>query len=131
MPWTYRIDKAREFMWVRASGVVTEAEVATGAANAIGDPDFGSHYRLLLDYSEATSISMSVDAVARLAQSSAFSPRSRRAFLATTPLTFGLGRMYETYASLGDTSAPVRVFRDRAEALAWLNSDVPPEKVIE
>jgi hypothetical protein len=131
MPWTYSIDKAREFMWVRASGVVTEAEVAIGAAKAVGDPDFGAHYRLLIDYSEATSISMSVDAVARFAQSKAFAPRSRRAFLATTPLAFGLGRMYEIYASLGDTSAPVRVFHDRAEALAWLNSDVPPEQVIE
>ena len=71
------------------------------------------------------------DRFIRFAQSKAFAPRSRRAFLATTPLAFGLGRMYEIYASLGDTSAPVRVFHDRAEALAWLNSDVPPEQVIE
>ena len=131
MPWTYVIDKAREFLWARASGAVTEAEVTIGVAKAIRDPDFGAHYRLLLDYSEATSMSLSVDTVARLARSSVFSPQSRRAFLGTTPLGFGMGRMYEIYASLGETPTPVRVFRDRASALAWLNSDVPPEMVIE
>ena len=47
----------------------------------------------------------------------------RFAIVAPQEAIFGLSRMYETYRALDQRSTKrVGVFRDRAEALAWLDS---------
>jgi len=54
-----------------------------------------------------------------LAESSPFSPDSRRALVADSPLGFGLWRVYPTIRSLrGDKN--IRVFRSRTDAVGWL-----------
>jgi hypothetical protein len=55
-----------------------------------------------------------------LAERRIFSRESRRAFVATKPHIFGLGRMMEIYYErLGD----VQVFSSMDEALKWLGAD--------
>jgi len=49
--------------------------------------------------------------------------KTRLAFILTTPLAFGLGRMYEAYRSLVPGGVKeARVFKDRQAALEWIGN---------
>jgi hypothetical protein len=49
-----------------------------------------------------------------------FSPRSRRAFVASQPTIFGMGRMLQAYHELSKATSQPAVFGDLAAAEKWL-----------
>ena len=85
----------------------------------LADPDFDPSFDQLIDGTAATKFEISADEARTLAKRRILSPKSRRAFVATEPHIFGLGRMMEIYRE-GLEYADFEVFYSMDEALNWL-----------
>src|SRR5258708_16593245 len=119
MPTSYKIDKARRLVLSEGSGLLTMPDLLAHQDKLASDPDFSADYSQLYDLTQVTDVEITPNDVRRLAQRSVFLPNARRAVLVSSDVVFGLSRMFEVFReSLGETG--IRVFRDRAEALAWL-----------
>lgn len=129
MPITFRIDPTKGIIEVTAHGVVTFGDLM-GAIKAVpNDPDFSSDLRCLNDFSAATELTLTASELERLAETRTLATTSRRALIATASLVYGMGRMYEAHVDINNHGT-IRVFTERAAALAWLNEGVPAEKVL-
>ena len=86
------------------------------------DPDFDASYDQLIDATTATRFDISEHEARILAERRIVSPESRRAFVATEPHIFGLGRMMSIYhENLGYADA--HVFYSMDEAWKWLERE--------
>ena len=102
----------------RISGTVTNDEVLQHNRQLRADPRFDPTFRQLADMSGVTLNAVTTDNVQETARDQYFAPGTRRALVVSDDTTFGLCRMFATYAeSLGQV---ITVFRDRKEAEAWL-----------
>jgi hypothetical protein len=118
MPASYSIDPEHRFIMSRIWGAVTNDDVDQHNERLRSDPLFDPTYRQLADMSGVTLNLVSADNVKETARDQYFTPGTRRALVVSDDTTFGLCRMYATYAeSLGQT---VSVFRERKEAEKWL-----------
>jgi hypothetical protein len=59
--------------------------------------------------------------IREVARSTSYAEGSRRAFVASSDVQFGLSRMFQILSD--ESPAEVRVFRDLAEARRWLGLD--------
>ena len=85
----------------------------------LADRDFDVSFDQLIDTTAVTKFDISASEARILAERRIVSPESRRAFVATEPHIFGLGRMMEVYHEhLGN----VQVFYSMDEALKWLEN---------
>ena len=115
----YSIDKQRRLILTTAEGSVTFDDITGHQDRLLADPDFDASFDQLIDTTAVTKVDLSTNEARILAKSPLVSPESRRAFVATEPEIFGLGRMMEIYhEALG--YADVRVFYSMDEALKWL-----------
>jgi hypothetical protein len=117
---TYRIDPGRRLVLLHGSGALTAAAVLEVQAQWRADPGFDPTFRLLADYREVTGSDFNRENMLQIAANVPFHPSSRRAFVARGRLGFGLARMFEGVSSYTPQGGMVRVFRDLAEAEAWL-----------
>ena len=102
----------------RIWGTVTNDEVHQHNQGLRTDPLFDPTYRQLADMSDVTLNTVSADNVQETARDQYFVPGTRRALVVSDDVTFGLCRMYATYAeTLGQV---ISVFRERKSAEAWL-----------
>jgi len=62
-------------------------------------------------------VEVSGDEEGILARRTIFSPTSRRAFVATDPLNYGMARMLKTYHQMLPNPSQIEVFHDLASAL--------------
>lgn len=104
----------------RAAGAITLAEMKAAGARLAGDPKFAGS-RVLWDLRTAT-FSPSASEIQELAEfvkrGSALRAPSRSAFVVAGDLEFGLVRVFGAYRE--ERGVEVAVFRDLAEAAAWL-----------
>ncbi len=126
MAWSYTIDTDKNVAFTSGSGVLTDEEIFSGVMSLYSDPRFHPDLRGLFDYRNVATLKVSSEMMARLAAHRRYSDKSRTAFLVNGPLGFGLGRVYQSWIDRGQ----VKITYDRAEAVAWLNEGVPPEKHI-
>ena len=122
MPCVYEIDIERGLVITTASGEVTFSEVTTHQDRLFADPDFNSRFDQLLDCSSVTLLDISSGEAKTIADRSQFSRTSLRAFVASQPANFGIGRMLAAYVEMSRTPSSARVFRDIASAMDWLQS---------
>jgi hypothetical protein len=102
-----------------AEGHVMFDDIRSHQDRLLADPIFDASFDQLIDTTPATTIDISADEARDLASRRIVSPESRRAFVATKPHIFGLGRMMQIYhEDLG--YADVHVFYSINEALEWL-----------
>ena len=119
MPAFYKIDRENRLVMTTASGTVTLADALAHQEKLRRDPDFDPSFSQLLDVSFVTRMEITSEHVRLLAQSSSFSPNSRRAVLVSNDTAYGLARMFEMLReSAGDTG--IEVFRSLDEALDWV-----------
>lgn len=114
----YSIDQDRRLILTRATGIVKFADINSHQDRLLADPDFVETFDQLIDTSEAEAIEISVMEAIVLARRSIVSPQSRRAFVATQPHIYGLGRLMEIYHG---PRALVKVFDSMGEAMAWVS----------
>ena len=119
MPIFYKIDKERRFVMSSVSGVMGIAEGLAHQQKIRNDPDFDPSYSQLMDFTHATRVDLTGEDVRRLAETTIFSPDSRRAILVRGYAEYGLARMFEILReTMGERG--IRVFRDLDEALEWV-----------
>jgi hypothetical protein len=119
MPVSYAIDKENKLVVGTATGVVTLDEILESRRQLLNNPDFDPTFFQLGDLSGVTKVDLTADQVKMLAETSPFSPASRRAFVGESLEVYGLVRMFEIVRGLrGDHN--VRAFRSCDKALAWL-----------
>ncbi len=126
MPVRYVIDKELQLIITTGSGRLTFAEAKAHQDQLLNDPDFNSEFNQLIDLTAATSLDISVAEAKILATRNPFSSTSRRAFVATNPSIFGLGRLMEAYHEMSEVVSLVCVFYDLLPALKWLGLDCVP-----
>jgi hypothetical protein len=107
---------------IRYHGTISFGELRSVLGELRAAPDMAPGQALLDDFRDAV-ISLSGEEMRRLAEEAAPFHRARGAgkwaLLVADTATYGLARMYVAQAQGGDAAA-VQVFRDPAEALAWL-----------
>ena len=119
MPFFYKIDKPRRLVMSTAAGVLTKAEVLSLQDQLRKDPDFDPTFSQLSDLTHVTDIDITGADMRELAARTAFSPKSRRAVIASNDLAYGLARMFEQFRETkGDQG--IRVFRKLEDALDWV-----------
>lgn len=118
VPASYSIDPDHRMVISRLWGTVTNDEVHQHNRRLRCDRLFDPTYRQLADMSDVTLNMVTSSNVQETARDQYFVPGTRRALVVSDDTTYGLCRMYATYAeSLGQI---VNVFRDRKSAEAWL-----------
>lgn len=119
MPTFHKIDKERRLVMCSGTGVFNLEEALTYRARLLADRDFDPSYSQLLDFTHITRFDLTGSDLRQLAQDDPFSSDSRRAFLVTSDLGFGLGRMYEILRE-SNGEHRIRVFRNLEQALDWV-----------
>jgi len=125
MPCEYTIHTGQGVLCVKATGVLTDEELRVVSSKAFNDPQFHPALNAFLDYSMVTDWQVSGATCSNLARSRKFAENTKTAIVAVGPVGYGLGRVYEAWIERGK----VKLFLDKAEAIAWLNEEVLPEKV--
>lgn len=122
MPCNYVIEKERRLVVSTASGRVTFAELMDHQNRMVEDPDFNPEFNQLIDATGVTEVELSRDAAQELTSRNIFSPRSRRALVATKPAIFGMGRVLLAYHEMSDAPSQTNAFYELAQAMKWLES---------
>jgi hypothetical protein len=102
-----------------AEGCVMFDDVRGHQDRLLVDPDFDASFDQLIDTTPVTEFNISAGEARILASRPIVSPESRRAFVATDPHIFGLGRMMEIYHENLEC-AHAHVFYSIDEAWKWL-----------
>lgn len=127
MPWTYQCDTDKDVIYITASGVVTESDLAFGAAEILADRRLGPTTRTFNDYRATTGFQLSPEFVHAMGKTVGVQViRSRRAYLVNDDVQLKAVNAYLNAVS----SEWIRVFTDRSALLAWLNDGQPPERHI-
>lgn len=90
------------------------------------DPNFNPEFDQIVDLRATTSFEMTSEQARVLARRMIFSFSSKRAFVASRPAIFGMGRMWEAYTELSDNPSQIQVFYDLSLALKWLRLQALP-----
>jgi hypothetical protein len=120
---TVRIDKARRLIVSKASGTLTDEDIYSGRTQLLEHPDFDREFGYLFDLRDVEVVDLSAAVMGGLAGSSIFSRDARRAFVVTTAYQHRLAWVFVTLARAYQPQ--VHVFRDVAEAEAWLLGGAP------
>jgi hypothetical protein len=119
MPATYTIDADRKLVVTRIWGAPTEDEIFDHGESLRNDPRFRPDFRQLVDMSELTEIRVGSGMIRQRSRDQFFSPGARRAVVANSEAAFGMARMYALASE--NSGQTIHVFRDMAEAEAWLD----------
>jgi hypothetical protein len=132
MPFFHKIDKERKLVMSTVAGELTKDEVLTLQDQLRKDPDFDPNLSQLSDLTHVTAMNITGAEMQELAERTAFSPKARRAVIASNDpafglarmfasgdLAFGLARMFETLRGLKGEGG-IHIFREKEEALNWV-----------
>jgi|SRR5215208_7396877 len=103
------------------SGVVTNEEAHDHNQRLRSDHQFDPTYRQLVDLTGITDIRINTPTVTAAAQEQKFAPGTRRAFVASSDVAYGMARMFALRAEAAGQT--IEVFRDRRTAEDWLGLD--------
>ena len=121
MPVSYTVDPSRGLVMTSVEGAVTPEEMFAYHDALRADPAFSSTFDSVTEYAEGSAFEGSPADIRRLVEGLPFNPGTRRAYVATVDLHFGLSRMAQVFAE--SKGVEVGVFRDRTEALRWLGHE--------
>ena len=114
---TYVIDADAGIVIATATGPTATQEVADYQDRVRADPDFRPSYHQLFDFRASTPTDIFGAQIENLLNTSPFSARSRRAYVTSPGVVYGLARMVE---AMGEQRFQVRAFEDMESAHAWL-----------
>jgi hypothetical protein len=126
MPIRYLIDKKLRLVITIGSDCVTFTETRAHQDQLLSDPDFDPEYNQQIDLTGTTMLDMTVDEARTIASRKIFSSTSKRAFIASSPSIFGMGRLMQAYHEMAPEPSQARVFYDRDAAMKWLGLETPP-----
>jgi hypothetical protein len=130
MPFSYVVYSEHRLVVSTGSDLVTWQEIKTRLDQTKTDPDFNPEFDQIVDLRAVTGFDMTGDHVRLLARRKIFSATSKRAFVATSPAVFGVGRMWEILTEMSDNPSQIRLFYDLPSALKWLNLESLPRYLL-
>ena len=98
--------------------MLSDTELFAHARALKQDPGFSPSFRQLVDFSDVTSLHVTVDGVRTMVGLNPWGRGSRRAAIAPSDLAFGLARMCEALTQL--EHGEFQVFRTMSQAVEWL-----------
>lgn len=110
MPFDYVVYKETRLVISTRIGVVTCEEIKSRQDQTKTDPNFDPGFDQIVDLRLVTRFEMSLQQTRSLARRQIFSSKSKRAFVATSPSVFGVGRMWETYTEFSTIQATFKCF---------------------
>jgi hypothetical protein len=126
VPIDYRYDATRGIVFARGTGVLVDDDVSSYVRGVLQDPEVRQGAWQLLDCTDVTAVDVTPACVRRIAASMNLQGEklagSRLAILAPGDAAYGMGRMYQALRDGGP--GEVQVFRERAEAEAWLDPSI-------
>jgi hypothetical protein len=121
MPITFVIDPSKRAVYTTVTGALLEADPIQYLSDLLTHPDYTPGLSALVVCREVEAGQYSAAAVRRLARFTRDAESqlagSRVAIVADQPLVYGLARMYQL---LREAPYQLQVFRERAQAEAWL-----------
>ncbi len=132
MPEMYVIDPRRRVVFSKATGTFTHAEYLAHMTRMGADAAFRPEFDQVVDCRDTTAFELTGEQIAGLAARTIFSVQTRRAFVVSSALQFGLSHMLASHLEMRGESG-IRIFRDMREALVWLNlpADLDPFAPVE
>lgn len=103
---------------------MTQRDVFDEQPRVRGNPDFDPTFDQFIDLTAATDLDFDYSSMSAVATTTVFGPGVRRAIVAKTPVQYGIARMFQALSERNNQM--VAIFRDHADAEAWLASDAPP-----
>jgi hypothetical protein len=119
MPASFIIDPAHRVVVSTGSGTFTQADFHAHMARIGADARFNPDFNHIIDCRAISQIDLTREQIMDLATRSIFNAQSRRAFVVSSELQFGLTRMFAAYREIAG-GQKIMIFRSMAEALAWL-----------
>jgi hypothetical protein len=123
VPYSCTIDATVRRVTCRAHGVLTQRDIFDEQPRVRALPDFDPTFDQLIDLSAATDLDFDYSSVSSVATTTVFRSGVRRAIVAHTPVQYGIARMFQALSERNDHV--VAIFRDLADAEAWLATDSP------
>ena len=127
MPLEIRVEPTKRLRYAVARGRLTDRDLLEAWGDALADPSYDPALDSLVDMSEADSFEVTPEGAQRLADVMVMcakepppGTRPRVALVAPTDVAFGMARMYQSIRASGGAPSEHRVFREMAEARAWL-----------
>jgi hypothetical protein len=127
MPFSYVVYRDLRLVVSTGSDCVTWSEIKARQDQTKIDPTFNPEFNQIVDLRAVTRFDMTSDHARVLARRMIFSFTSKRAFVAPSPASFGMGRMWEIFTELSDNPSQIRVFYDLSSAVKWLGLQALPE----
>ncbi len=119
MATTYRIDSSLRVVFSTSYGVLTGDDLLAHRATLVSDPNVDLDHRQLWDFRRVTETAVSKKELTELLESkSPFGPASRRAWVASSDVDYGMLKMIQLLR--GTCAGEIMVFRDIHEARMWL-----------
>lgn len=129
MPADFYIDAQRGIVLSKAKGTLDYEEARDYLERLGADAAFRPELNQLVDLRGVTKFALSHDELRALAQRRLFAPTSRRAFVVSRDLDFGIVRTFTGYREV-EGGGGLQVFKEMSEALAWLSlSEEPDERL--
>ena len=124
MPTEFLIDTHRRLVISRGTGIFRHADFLEHMEAVRPDPRFNPEFDHVVDGRQFERFDMTPAQIMDMGNQSLFAAKSRRAFVVSSELHFGLGRVFANYREVqrGQTT---QVFRDMREAAVWLG--LPPD----
>lgn len=128
MPCRYAIDKKRRLVISKGWDRLTYAEMKAHQDQLLVDSDFDPEFNQLLDATAVTSLELSTEEMQMLAKRRVFSPKSRRAWVASEPAVYGMGRLAAVHHDSANAPTEFVAFYDIPSALDWLGNSTSADK---
>ena len=129
MPSEYVIDESIGLVFSKGLGVFTHHDFIMHMTMLGQDARFKPEFNQIVDCRSISEMELNAEQIKDLVGRTIFSPLSRRAFLGSSDLQYGMSRMFAAYQEINGKQNII-VSRDMGEALAWLNlpGDYDPYK---
>jgi hypothetical protein len=115
----YVLDPESSFLWLRAAGDLTDDVIVRFYDFLFHHPDWKPGLNEYVDFSQANGRLLTPSAIRLVAHLSALREVAKKsAVVATGRLSFGLMRMFMTYAD--ESPEEIRVFENQQEAMDWV-----------
>jgi len=128
MPANHYIDNKRQLIITTWEGEAHDNELIEAIKKYQKDiqnqPDC-INYNELVDFSNVTNMKLTVEEIINIGEVSLITDKEevhrKQAFVVSSNLVFGLGRMYQAYRSFSDKACKeIRIFKNENDALEWL-----------
>lgn len=115
----YSIDRKRRLVITTLSGELSVAECFAHHLTLAMDPEFDPSYNELIDGGEIDNVQLDSTSIFKLGQSCPYSGAAYRAiYTADRPINYACAYLFQLFAS--GRHGVIKVFKDRSDAIRWL-----------